>query len=145
MRSVPELGTALRQGVAHIQGDGSEMKQAKARQSEAPGSPSGAAAVHRDAVPAMTEKALSKAIVSVAKECGWLVARTWLSKFSPAGEPDLRMLRNGKLLVWELKTDKGKVSPAQQEWLDAYAEVPGVDVRVVRPANLEEAYKVLLP
>ena len=93
----------------------------------------------------MTEKELSAAIVKAARECGWLVARTWLSKFSPAGEPDLRMVRTGRLLVWELKSDTGIVSPAQQEWLDAYRQVPGVDVRVVRPADLEEAYVALLP
>ena len=94
--------------------------------------------------PKMTEKELSRQIVREAKNCGWLVARTWLSKFSPAGEPDLRMVRNGKLLFWELKSDKGKVSTSQQEWLDALALVPGIDVRVVRPTDLEEAYRFLV-
>lgn len=92
----------------------------------------------------MTERELSRNIVREARQLGWLVARTWLSKFSPAGEPDLRMVRNGKLLCWELKSDKGVVSPAQQEWLDALAQVPGVDVRVVRPVDLEDAYKALV-
>ena len=91
----------------------------------------------------MTERELSATIIHAARECGWLVARTWLSKFSPAGEPDLRMLKDGKAAVWELKGEHGKVSPAQQQFLDEWAKVSGVDVRVVRPADLEDAYKFL--
>jgi len=92
----------------------------------------------------MTEKELSAQIVREAKNCGWLCYHTWLSKYSPAGFPDLAMVRNGQLLAWELKGANGKVSLAQREWLDALALVPGVDARVVRPADLEEAYKMLV-
>ncbi|KKL75268.1 hypothetical protein LCGC14_2056560 [marine sediment metagenome] len=92
----------------------------------------------------MTEKKLSQNIVNEARDLGWLVNRPWLSIYSPKGYPDLTMVRGGKILFWELKTAKGKVSAAQQEWLDALALVPGVDVRVVRPDDLEEAYRILV-
>ncbi len=97
-----------------------------------------------DALPEMTEKELSAQLVREAKNCGWLVARTWLSKFSPAGEPDLRMVRNGQMMIWELKGRLGKISPAQQAWLNALALVPGIDVRVVRPSDLDNAYQALV-
>ena len=44
----------------------------------------------------MTEKELSQNIVNEAKNLGWLVNRPWLSKFSPAGYPDLTMVRAGR-------------------------------------------------
>lgn len=93
---------------------------------------------------AMTEKELSQCIVDAARDYGWKTYRTWRSLHSPAGYPDLTMTRNGKLFIWECKSAKGVVKPAQQEWLDALALVPGVDVRVVRPADLERAYMALV-
>jgi hypothetical protein len=63
--------------------------------------------------------------------------------YGSRGLPDLVMVKDGKLAVWELKGPKGIVTPEQQEWLDALAKVSGVDVRVVRPADLEAAYRFL--
>jgi len=94
--------------------------------------------------PKMTEKELTRVLVSAAKECGWKVYHTFLSKWSSPGFPDLFMARGSQALAWELKSEKGKVSDSQQEWLDALALVPGIDVRVVRPADLEEAYRFLV-
>ena len=93
---------------------------------------------------AMTEAELTRSIVAAAKELGYKVYFTWRSIHSPAGYPDLTMTRNGKLLIWEAKSAKGVVKPAQQEWLDALGQVPGVDARVVRPADLEQAYEALI-
>ena len=97
----------------------------------------------------MTEKELAKNIVKEAKNCNWLVARTWLSKFSPAGEPDLRMVREMEdgtavLAYVELKSEKGKLSEAQAEWLAKVGKVEGVDVFVWRPSDLEGAYEYLV-
>lgn len=92
----------------------------------------------------LTEKELSKNIIKEAKELGWKAYHTFFSKWSERGFPDLLMIRDGKILAWELKNATGKVSEAQQEWLDAFGLVPGVDARVVRPDDLEEAYKVLV-
>ena len=97
-----------------------------------------------DALPAMTEKELSKQIVAAAKECGWLTYHTFLSKWSKPGFPDLCMVRNDRLLFWELKSAVGKVSESQAEWIEALSAVPGVDARVVRPGDLEEVYLLLI-
>ena len=98
---------------------------------------------------AMTEKELAGHIVKAAKEMGWLVGRTWLSKFSPAGEPDLRMVKahpdgTATLAYVELKSTKGKLTEAQEIWLAALRKVPGIDVFVWRPDDLERAYAYLV-
>lgn len=92
----------------------------------------------------MTEKELQQSIVDEAKNLGWLVYFTWSSIHSPRGIPDLILTRGGLLAFWELKSDKGIVSEAQRAWLNALSLVPGVDVRTVRPEDLEDVYKFLL-
>ena len=92
----------------------------------------------------MTEKQLSQAIVSAARECGWLVNRPWLSIHSPKGFPDLFLVRDRKAFALELKSAKGKPSPQQLEWIEALKQVPGVDARIVYPSNLEAVYQALV-
>jgi hypothetical protein len=58
-----------------------------------------------------------------------------------AGFPDLVLARKGRLIFAELKAAKGKLRPAQVEWLDVLQEVesethPHVLVRVWRPGDL---------
>ena len=91
-----------------------------------------------------TEKKLLNTIRAVALECKWMVYHTQVSLYSARGFPDLCMVKDGKLLLWELKGPKGKVSKAQDEWIDVLREVPGVDARVVYPDDLEAAYKTLM-
>ena len=98
----------------------------------------------KDGIPKMSERELSKQIVAAARDNNWLCYHTFLSKWSKPGFPDLCMVRDGKLLFWELKSDVGKVSEAQTEWLAELAAVPGVDARVVRPSDLEEVYLLLI-
>ncbi|HMM41923.1 MAG TPA: hypothetical protein PKA95_08485 [Thermomicrobiales bacterium] len=72
----------------------------------------------------MSEKDLSQLIVDQARALGWLVYRTWNSQHSPAGFPDLVLVRGDVLIVAELKREIGyEVSPAQERWLSALAAV----------------------
>lgn len=93
----------------------------------------------------MTERDLTRCVVDAAKECGWLVYHTFLSKWSKPGFPDLTLCHpeRHKLMFLELKSAKGKVSEPQQGWLDALAAVPGVEARVIRSDDLEDAYRRL--
>ena len=91
-----------------------------------------------------TEKKLLNTIRAAALDTGWRFYHTQVSLYSARGFPDLAMVRNGRLFLWELKGPHGKVTEAQQEWLTALSEVPGVDARVVRPDNLEAAYQALV-
>ena len=92
----------------------------------------------------LTERELMDNLRSEAKKCGWLVYHPFLSKWSEKGFPDLIMIRSGKGFAWELKSAKGRVTDAQQTWIDALRGIPGVSARVVYPDDLEKAYQALV-
>lgn len=83
----------------------------------------------------LLEKDLRKHVIAYAKTLGWRTYFTWTSIHSPRGLPDLVLVRPPRLVFIELKSEKGKVSPEQQEWLDDLAAVPGVVAIVVRPSD----------
>lgn len=56
------------------------------------------------------------------------------------GFPDLFMVRAGEALAVELKTDTGRVDPAQREWLADLADVPGIETYIWRPADFDDAH-----
>jgi hypothetical protein len=70
--------------------------------------------------------------------CRWshlLLYHTRDSRGSHAGFPDLVIVTGTSVLFRELKSETGRVSAAQQNWLDALAGV-GADADVWRPADL---------
>ena len=91
-----------------------------------------------------TEKKLQATIRKAALDCGWKFYHTQVSLYSARGFPDLVMVKNGRLLLWELKGPHGKPSSAQLEWIEALKAVPGVDARLVYPADLDDAYIALV-
>ena len=89
---------------------------------------------------AQTEKQFQAAVVEYAKLCGWLVYHPYDSRRSTAGFKDLTMVRNGVLVMAELKTDIGRLTSAQMEWhnllLDVERKAPSaVTVKVWRPSD----------
>ena len=93
---------------------------------------------------AMTERQLQDGIIDAATQRGWLCYHTHQSVNSEAGFPDLVMVRSGRLLVWELKKQGESPTVAQQRWLDEFAGCAGLDVRVVRPADYDDALAALV-
>lgn len=85
----------------------------------------------------MNEGRLLRQIVGLAHRWDWLTYHTHRSDRSEPGWPDLVLLHvaRRRLLIVELKTKRGRVTPAQQQWLDGLAAV-GIDARVWRPADL---------
>lgn len=84
----------------------------------------------------LTERDLQRHVRKFAEDMGWRVAVTWSSIHSPKGWPDLTCCRAGKLVFIELKTEKGKITPEQREWLNDLNDVPGVIFsNVVRPSD----------
>jgi hypothetical protein len=71
----------------------------------------------------MTERALQSAVIELARMRGWLVYHTYLSARSEPGFPDLVLVheQSGALVFAELKSDRGKVTAAQDRWLRALA------------------------
>ena len=95
------------------------------------------------ALPAMTEKDLTRAVADLARMYGWHRYHTHRSDFSPAGWPDEVLCRPPRLVIAELKSDKGKASPAQQEWLELLDRVEVVEPYLWRPADLDDIARVL--
>ena len=79
-----------------------------------------------------TEAGFQGWIVELARLSGWRVYHTLRSKGSEAGWPDLVLIRPPRLIVAEVKTARGRLSPAQKTWLDDLAAC-GVDVHVWKP------------
>jgi len=84
----------------------------------------------------LTERQLQAAVRQALEARGWRVAVTWTSIHSPRGWPDLFAVRGRQFVAVELKSARGRVTPEQQAWLAALAELPGAAyVGVVRPAD----------
>lgn len=64
-----------------------------------------------------TEKQFQEAVIELAKLNGWMVYHTHDSRRSEPGFPDLVLVKNGFVIFAELKTEKGRVSEAQEKWL----------------------------
>lgn len=66
-----------------------------------------------------------------------------------AGWPDLVLVRAGRMILAELKAEKGRVDPEQRAWLDRLEEVElnasgAVLVRVWSPRDWPEIERLLL-
>lgn len=91
----------------------------------------------------ISEKQFETQIVNLTRLFGWRRYHTWRSINSPAGFPDEVLVRRDRLIFAELKAENGKVSALQQEWLDDLALVPGIEVYLWRPSQLEEIAGIL--
>jgi hypothetical protein len=98
----------------------------------------------------MSERELQAAVIEMARWLHWRVFHPWRSDHSAAGYADLTLVRARpgeapRLLFIEFKTERGRLSPAQHEWLDDLRRVQDaaallgapllVQVAVFRPAD----------
>ena len=108
-------------------------------------------APERTNAPRVTEKQWQAQVIQLARMFGWFVFWTWNSRHSPAGEPDLRLLRVdikpakhvGRYVLAELKTDTGKLSEAQQDVANKLWCCDGIEFYIWRPKDIEEVIRVL--
>ena len=91
----------------------------------------------------VTEKQLQSDIIRIAKRCGWKVYHTHDSRRSEFGYPDLTMVRHGRLIFAEIKRELGKPTLEQSRWLEALSMVPGTEVYIWRPQDIQEIEGVL--
>lgn len=83
----------------------------------------------------MREADLLAAVRALARDLGWLSYHTHDSRRSEPGFPDLVLVRDDRMLLVELKTSQGRLSPAQVVWMRALSDA-GADVRIWRPVDL---------
>jgi hypothetical protein len=82
---------------------------------------------------AMSEAALEENVRVACRDLGLMYYHTHRAQHSPAGFPDDVIVGN-RVIYRELKRQREKPSPAQQEWLDRL-EAVGEDVGVWRPSD----------
>ena len=92
---------------------------------------------------AMTEKEWQAQVVKLAKDEGWMAYHTYDSRRSEAGWVDLVLVRGPMLLLLELKTESGKVTDAQQAWIDALKKVRIVHADIARPRHWDDVRRAL--
>jgi hypothetical protein len=84
------------------------------------------------------EKAWQAQVIELALLYGWFVYHTYDSQ---PGWPDLVLARptTGELIFVELKTDVGRLSPAQRSWLRVLEDC-NQEVHVWRPRDFEAVH-----
>lgn len=92
----------------------------------------------------ISERELTRSIRELANVLGWHRYHTWLAKHSPAGFPDEVLVRPPRIVFAELKTETGKIAPAQADWLDLL-HACGLEVCVWRPSMLDDVARFLQP
>ena len=85
----------------------------------------------------MTESDLSRAVLDMARLFKWLPYHSWTSIHSAAGFPDWVFVRPPRVLFVELKSEVGKLTPAQANWIAALRDCP-VEVAVIRPSDCRD-------
>ena len=80
----------------------------------------------------------------LARLLGWLDYHTYDSRQCTPGFPDLVLVNRlqKRVIFAELKREKGRIRPAQQEWLDALHEA-GQEAYVWRPSEFETVHRIL--
>lgn len=100
-----------------------------------------------------TEADFTKQVIQLAQAFGWKVAhfrpaRTATGWRTPCqgdakGWPDLVMIRNGALIVAELKMPGGKPTEEQKEWLEAFRSIGCGRVELWTPDSWDEIERLL--
>ena len=84
----------------------------------------------------MTEAEFQQQIIDTARLLGWRCYHTFDSRRSEAGFPDLVLVRD-RVVHLEVKSETGRLSPEQADWIAAINAAGGTAL-VVRPSMWEE-------
>jgi hypothetical protein len=102
----------------------------------------------------LTEAQFQAQLIGLARFAGWTVnhvrpsegrrggQRAWQTTTSVTGWPDLTIWRPGRFLVAELKSDRGRLTAAQQTVLDSLTAA-GVECHIWRPRDFDAIEQLL--
>lgn len=93
----------------------------------------------------MKEEAFRQQVRQIARLNGWAHQyHTHNSKFSDAGWPDevLASEKHKRIIFIELKSDTGRIRPAQKEWIRVL-QLMGLEAAIWRPRDMDHVLKVL--
>lgn len=91
----------------------------------------------------VTEREFLRQVSELARLFQWRVYHPWLSIHSERGWPDVALCRPPRLVLAELKREKGKTTPSQDEWLALLAGCPGVETYLWRPSDFDRMAEIL--
>ena len=91
----------------------------------------------------VSERDFLRAVCDYATLRRWRQYHTFDSRRSVYGFPDLILIRDGVCVALELKSEKGKTTEAQRDWVDELDAVAGITARIVRPSDWDEIVSLL--
>jgi hypothetical protein len=95
-----------------------------------------------DTPPRETEAEFLESVRKLARLLGWAFYHTNRSEKSEAGFPDAVLVKRPRVIFAELKSDRGKVTPAQRAWIDELRAC-GQEVYIWRPHHWQQIEKLL--
>jgi hypothetical protein len=137
----PEIVRRLRAGESQRARTGTGVAPAAALSSNPAQQSQNAKQGHRK--PVQSEKQFMQQVIALARLRRWLVFHPYDSRHSVAGWPDLVCCRPPRLLLIEVKTERGRATVAQRAWLDALQQCPGVEVFLWTPRDWIQIQEVL--
>lgn len=90
-----------------------------------------------------TEAQFLRQVRELAKMLGWAFYHPFLSKWSERGWPDVTLVKPPRMILAELKGEGRKPTESQRHWLDLLKQVPGIEVYLWYPEDLEEIAEIL--
>ncbi len=120
--------------------DAIEAARREGRVTEGPAAPTPPCPVSVDS-DTIGEKAFMWQVINYAEDHGWKVYHTYRSDRSEKGFPDLVLVR-GCVIYAELKTEKGKATKEQEEWLTAL-KAANQEVYLWRPSDRPSIERIL--
>ena len=91
----------------------------------------------------ISERHFQQRVVELGKLFGWRrIYHPWTSLHSASGWPDLTLCKPPRLICAELKSERGRFTPAQEGWLNDLAAC-GVEVHRWRPSDWPTIVDVL--
>jgi len=92
----------------------------------------------------MKEKYLQEQVRWLARLCGYdFIYHTWDSRNSPAGFPDIIILKDGRMIVAEIKREGEQPSPEQYFWLLEFSKIRQAEVYLWCPSDWDEIESVI--
>jgi hypothetical protein len=95
-----------------------------------------------DTPPRLTEARFQRQVTDLAELLHWRWYHTRRSENSPAGFPDLVLIRRPRVIFAELKSDRNSLTDDQRAWIDELRAC-GQEAYVWRPKHFEQITKLL--
>ena len=90
-----------------------------------------------------SEESLQNKVIDLLKLGRWVYFHSWSSRHSVAGFPDIIAIRGTRVLAIELKSTKGKLTPAQIAWGQTFTATGKVEYYCWYSEDWDEMVKAL--